>query len=501
MSTALNRFLCGVACAGTVIAAQAQNEEDALRASMVAPGGTARSIGLANAFGAVGADPSAIGINPAGLGMYRTSEISFSPSLEVNSTSSQYAGSNATDAKSRFAFGNLALILNSPAESKDSEWRSGTFGVILNRQATHHWGRQAIGKGISTSILDDLAGQADGILADDLYDALPFTSGLAYDTYGIDPIDPNDSLGRSYVAALPSGALVDQTITTDSRGATNNTAFFYSGNYMDKLYLGLAVGIVGYRYSHIRTHSETVPDENIDLKDLRYREELSINGNGVDVKAGVIYRFHDRLRAGVAVHSPMWMTMNDAYNTSMNTTFRTPSATDGRTAYSATSPDGIFTYKVTSPMRVVTSATYVVGTLGLVSVDHEYADYSQMRLRPSTRLDDSYAFTTENEAIGRVFRPTHQVRIGTEWRSGNWYLRMGWGTAQDAYRTDDLRHTISRRTIAGGVGYRTAHLSVDLGVTHLHQGNNNFPYDPAYANVIREERNTLRSMITVAVRP
>ncbi|HRF78846.1 MAG TPA: hypothetical protein PL070_02045, partial [Flavobacteriales bacterium] len=121
-----------------------------------------------------------------------------------------------------------------------------------------------------------------------LFDAFPFSAGLAYDTYGIDPLDPSDSLGRSYVPALPGGAMVDQIITIDSRGATNNTAFFYSGNYMDKLYIGVSVGLVGYRYNHVRIHSETVGDENIDLKDLRYREELAITGNGVDVKAGAI---------------------------------------------------------------------------------------------------------------------------------------------------------------------------------------------------------------------
>ncbi|MBP6699281.1 MAG: aromatic hydrocarbon degradation protein, partial [Flavobacteriales bacterium] len=56
--------------AGLVLA---QNEEDALRISTGQPGGTARSNGMANAFGALGADPVSISINPAGLALYRTS--------------------------------------------------------------------------------------------------------------------------------------------------------------------------------------------------------------------------------------------------------------------------------------------------------------------------------------------------------------------------------------------------------------------------------------------
>ena len=51
--------------------ARAQGEEDALRISSIRPGGTARSNGLANAFGAVGADPVSVAINPAGMALYR----------------------------------------------------------------------------------------------------------------------------------------------------------------------------------------------------------------------------------------------------------------------------------------------------------------------------------------------------------------------------------------------------------------------------------------------
>ncbi|MEZ4790485.1 MAG: hypothetical protein R2811_10750 [Flavobacteriales bacterium] len=494
-------------CIGLAGTAMAQNEIDAIRFSRLAPGGTARSAGLANAFGALGADPASIAINPAGMGLYRTTEISFTPSLEVNTVNSLYAGSSARDVKSRFNFSNLALILNSPTEKSGSDWRSGTFGVVYDRQATHHWGRQALGNKVATSILDDFAAQAEGTSYTDINDVFPFGSALAWETYGINLyVSPEgDTIFNSYDPTIGYVANrnvpVDQVITIDSRGATNNTAFFYSGNYMDKLYVGLSLGLVGYRYKHTRLHSETVSDEDVDLKDLSYREDLTTTGTGVDVKAGVIYRFHDRFRMGLAVHSPMWMTMNDSYNTSMNTTFRTPSAVDGRTSYSAASPDGLFTYKMSSPLRAVLSAAYVAGEHGLFSVDYEYADYSTMRFRPSTRLDDSYTFTTENDLIRQVFRPVHAFRAGTEWRSNGWYFRMGWGFAPDAYKTTDIAHAQATRTYAAGIGYRTDHLSVDLGANYVQSYVNYYPYSPAIANVVREERNTTRTLLTIALRP
>ena len=110
-------------------ASMAQNEEDALRISSLLPGGTARSNGMANAFGAIGADPGSIGINPAGFGLYRNSELTLTPSLEVNDASSRFYGQNTSDSKARFYFNDLSLILHNPAV-KDNEWRSGTFGVV-----------------------------------------------------------------------------------------------------------------------------------------------------------------------------------------------------------------------------------------------------------------------------------------------------------------------------------------------------------------------------------
>lgn len=66
----------------TASAVFGQNEEDALRYSDLLPGGTARSWALGGAMGAVGADPGSATTNPAGFGLYNTSEISFTPHLK-----------------------------------------------------------------------------------------------------------------------------------------------------------------------------------------------------------------------------------------------------------------------------------------------------------------------------------------------------------------------------------------------------------------------------------
>jgi len=70
----------------------AQNQVDALRYSNLMFGGSARYVALGGAFGAVGADFTTLSVNPAGIGLYKTSEMSFSPSMYIGNTTASYNG-------------------------------------------------------------------------------------------------------------------------------------------------------------------------------------------------------------------------------------------------------------------------------------------------------------------------------------------------------------------------------------------------------------------------
>lgn len=482
----------------------AQSEEDALRISTLMPGGTARSNGLANAFGAVGADPAAIGINPAGFGLYRISEVSFTPSIEVNDAASTFYRTKASDTQTRFHFNNLALVLNSPSKS-GGDWRSSTYGVVYDRQQSHHWRKQARGSDVPSTFLQRFVNEANGTSIDQLNnDVFPFSSSLAWYTYGINdayPTGPDgDTIPNQYVSAIPFGEPTDQVHTVESSGASSKTSFFYSGNYMDRLYIGMSVGIAGHRFRRTTEHTETTVDQNIDLREVTYREELTTNGNGIDVKVGVLGRATERLRLGAAFHSPQWMQLNDAFFYDMYTYFRTPDS-EGVSDYRANSPDGVFSYNVHTPWKVAASAAYIAGANGLVSVDYEYTDYTRMRFRPSSRLVDDYDFAYENDLIKGSFRAVHSVRVGTEWRMGSWYYRLGWGFVPDAYRPTDARHGQAMKVYAAGLGYRTDHVGVELGLNYTQQQSNSFPYPPELVSPVREDLTSYRSFVTVSFRP
>ena len=474
-----------------LVSARAQSEDDALRFAFQLPGGTARSGALAGAFGAVGADPGSIGLNPGGLGLYTRTEISMTPSLEVNTATSDHYGYSATGTADRFFLNNFALVLSTPTE-RGSEWRYNTFGLVYDRNASHYWRREADAAPVNTSLLEYFVDEAAGTPSGDLYSVFPFTSGLAWDTYAIDPLD---TLTATYFAAIPTGSDIRQEHTIESEGATKTTSFFYAANYADKLFLGASLGIVGIRYDRTTIHRETTLDQGLDLATFSYREDLSTRGTGVDLKVGAVLRAGSSARVGLAFHSPMWVNMNDAYRTEMTTSFR---AGDG---YTQLSPDGAFAYRLRTPWRLLGSFAYLFGERGLVSVDAEWTDNRVTKLRKSLDGFDSYDFEAENRAIRIVAANTLSVRAGTEWRSGNWYFRGGVGFHPSPYVDTDARSGDALMRYTGGLGFRTDHFSLDLAYQHSSSSAGYYQYAAYLVEPTTEERTTSQALLTVAYRP
>jgi hypothetical protein len=68
----------------------AQIPEDAIRYSWFTQNGTARSLAIGGAMGALGGDITATFVNPAGIGFYRTSEAVLSPNFSMNKATTSY---------------------------------------------------------------------------------------------------------------------------------------------------------------------------------------------------------------------------------------------------------------------------------------------------------------------------------------------------------------------------------------------------------------------------
>ena len=126
----------------------AQNEVDALRYSQTYITGTAKSVSMAGALGAVGGDFSALSINPAGIGLYRSSALSFSPTMYTNSTQSEFLGNSFTDDVVNLKIGNFGVVLNN-SKGRESGWISTSFGFGYNQVA--NFNQDIIMKGINNN--------------------------------------------------------------------------------------------------------------------------------------------------------------------------------------------------------------------------------------------------------------------------------------------------------------------------------------------------------------
>ncbi|NVO02083.1 MAG: hypothetical protein HXX09_05220 [Bacteroidetes bacterium] len=423
-----------------------QNENDALRYSMTTIGGTARYLGVSGAFGALGADFSTLSTNPAGIGLYKKSEINFTPSIYMGKTSSTYQGKTGSDSKMDFNFGSAGWVFSfgSNKDKKDG-WKSVNFGFGFNKNNNYDNQIAIEGENTKSSILNQYVLDAKGISYSNL-DALS-DAGMAFTAWLIDTLNGNSN----YVSAVSKDVLQRKTITTT--GGMNEMLISLGGNYSDKFYIGGTLGIPYVKYTETSTYSEfNSTDTTTGLKSFNINNEFSTSGNGVNFKLGIIVRPVDWVRIGASVHTPTVLNLKDKYSRSMTSHFDTAS-------FDSEKLRGEFSYDITTPLRAIGSIGFIIGKIGLVSADYEYVDYSQARLNSSTEK-----FFEQNDAINTKLNATANIRVGTEWRLDPFVLRAGYALYGNPYKGGISNS--DRTSYSGGFGIREDIYFIDFAWVH-----------------------------------
>jgi hypothetical protein len=230
----------------------------------------------------------------------------------------------------------------------------------------------------------------------------------------------------------------------------NAFTFGLSGSFADRLYIGTSVEFPRIRYFEESYYTEVNQDLNAtDFRELNKYEELITKGTGVNVKVGMILRITDFIRLGGAFHSPTWFNnMNDSWFNSHTTEFV------GNRFYES-SPYGNFNYELQTPWKAMGSASVILWRAALVSLDYEYIDYTTAKLKSR-----EYRFTDENRNIREVFTQTHNVKIGSEVKMGQFALRAGFGYNMSPY-ADEINNA-EKLSYSGGFGFRDKNFFIDL---------------------------------------
>ncbi len=442
--------------------------------------GTARSAAMARAMTSLGADASSMSINPAGMGMYRSNEIVFTPMMTFSRAKSNAAAFEG-NGKNRFSIGNFSMV------AKLRESSTGVtainMGIAYNRLADFNYKYSFATQGTagSSSIADIFAGQlaagqitstqlkgsydGAGYFMWDRFDPTYWGAILGYKTGLIN--DSNGGWGRDMIG---SAAGVDGYTTVESKGSAGEWVWSLGMNFGSKFYLGFSLGAATInRERHIyygEGYSYTAdPALNYQMEHFNYDQVAKMKGTGVNFKIGAIYRPIESLRIGVAFHTPTYYSVTYSYQGGMTSEIKANNNVDDykldsngyiRPPFSEETvvlvDDGDYSWSYTSPTRLMFGVSYTIAKQLILSVDYERDWYNSMRLK-----DSPYGALYKGY-IKDTFKGSNTVRAGAEWRFiPQMAVRMGYGLWSGAL-------TDNTAIYSSPVTYRTEYMSAGFGV-------------------------------------
>jgi hypothetical protein len=449
-----------------VLASNAQTIDDILKVSYQDYEGTARFAAMGGAFGALGGDISSIGVNPAGLAIFRKSHVSSTFSLNHVYNNSGVAGIQTGDSRTSVGISSLGAVII--LENYDRiKW---SVGITYLKKA--NFNRRIAHKGVlnEKSIIDYFSDKAntdkDFFNPGDLnardafsyYNTLDWDIAMAYKTYLI------DWDGENYYGALQGNDRVYPQINSLIKGSSGEMNLDFGMNCDDKFFAGILFGMTTLNYRQEVVYQEYAHERNIsDFDRLAYNTDLKIRGLGFNFKIGVIYKPIQPVRLGLSLHSPDYYmspysvqedddypsAMDNMYSASLEAQYKSDEMPfrdgSGEEYY-------LFLERIKTPYKATGSVAFIIGKFGLVSMDCEYVDYSLIKLKGS---NPTYIF---NSDIKQYFKNTVNLRFGAEMWVKNIALRAGYRFNQ----SPDKDYDLSRQTYSTGVGWRFKQFNFDL---------------------------------------
>lgn len=479
---------------------RAQTTGELLRISETNLGiSTARSAAMGGAFTSLGADLASMSINPAGLAMYKTGEISISPSWRGSGTKTGYTGMEGSSDRSNKltinSFG-AAYVINDV-----------TIALGYNRLADFYSNSTSYGSNQDISITDMYAEQLYGVNSENIgipkndiyrafYDYPPTMWGsiLGYQTGAVGLWNGTNNV---YSSLLNQGDLVLPMLIRQTRGAVDEFTLSGAYNYKGILYLGATLGIQSITYAKYDTYIEDgLPGNSGGFGFMESNRNLRMTGAGFNVKVGATVRPVDWFRFGVSYHSPTWTSMHEEYDESMIAA----ESSDINKPYFSDTPLYVNDYNTHGPSRLLAGLSFTIANRVLISADYQRTWYKSMGFtqnfneysyRPeiTATFVDNYDALFENmnsrgdidlnPIIKQNYRTTNTFSAGIEgqiFKGG--FLRLGYIYQDSPYSDPELRSYGTLNQFSAGFGYRTGKFSVDLA--YINSKTKQIPYKYYY---------------------
>lgn len=456
--------------------------------------GTARFMSMGGAFTALGGDLSTLTQNPAGIGVYRRSEIGVTLDISPRSTSALTNGYKMKMSSTPVSCNNFGYVgsVRLGGDMETFSWGASYNRVAnFNRKFAARYG--SLGTSLSNYIADYTT--ASGVFAQDMefgtgsnrydpyYDSnIDWLSILAYNSYMIEPNGSN----TAYRGLFQNGTTGNGYSEVHENGYIDEYAIDFGGNVKDVVMWGIGFGITDLKLNRTTFYSESLDNAAVinangytstGTADFDLTNYRSINGTGFNLKVGLIFKPINELRIGVAFHTPTWYTLtNSAY---------------AETAYSYTAPvngkdetvfgddytgDAYYNFRMTSPWKFMVGAAAVLGSSAIVSADYEYQAYNKMRSSYQSGFGDYTSDEWVNADIEDYYKAANIFRVGLEYRvTPSFSVRAGYNYTSSTASTyaenggeiitagTDPSFTLNRgaNAVSIGLGYRYKAFYID----------------------------------------
>lgn len=501
-------FFASMLLASLSAAAQETYQDAKLAAPQLT--GTARYVGMGGAMEALGADISTISSNPAGVGLFRKSQVSLTAGVIAQGGVENYTfvGDEKVSfdgSKSHPTFDQIGIVWSPKIKGKNymnlafNYHKSTDFGQILTASGALH--NASLNKVTAIKNYKDYAGwtsqdanlggyEEKGSYKSGLL-TVPTTGGLAF-------AEANQFGYGQY-----------------QHGYIGTYDFNISGSLNNQVWLGLTIGIHDVHYNGNSFYGENFVDGN----KMDSYEQLKITGTGFDVKAGVIFRpvADSPFRIGAYFNSPIFYDLsmtgdNDIsiYGNSQNpATYKEADGSDVPCYVKGDRGQTVnYDFRLNTPWKVGASFGHTISNYLALGATYEYAWFDHMDNRVKTGgyydydwyYGSYYETSSSDEAMNHDTRLNLQgvstLKVGAEIKPVDMLsIRLGYNYVSPMYKNDayrdqtfdsngvysstsaDYTNWKATNRFTCGVGFNYQNLNIDVAYQYSAQKGDFYPFE------------------------
>ena len=516
----MKRYIVLAVTSLAMLSAAAQDTYENARVLGSDLNGTARYVGMGGALEALGADISTMSTNPAGIGMFRHSYASVSfggvHQEEVNKFDN-LGKTNLSIDQAGFVFTMNLFDEDAYVNFGFNYHKSRNFDQIIqvNNRFTHPaslnklaFAKHTFGSDVAggyslgyNKYTEKWMGYRNSAEVNDY--GYPFTQWdyLYQNVYNVD--DQNVANGQE--AAFIFNDADNYYFDKSHRGWIADYDFNISGNVRSRFFWGFTLGLHTINYKGYSLYDEEILSGNgSSIGTMVLEDERRITGNGVDLKAGIIFLPIEEspFRIGLSISTPTWYEMKSENYTVLHNNTVTPENYKPW-GYDYLSSDDVYEYKYYTPWKFGLSLGHTIGNYLALGASYEYSDYStaDTRIYDGTYdeydNENSYSDRVMNNHTDRTLKGVSLLKLGAEFKPDpSIAVRLGYNYQSAAYNEKGFRDTTldspgtyfsstpdyvnwkGTNRITAGFGYRVNNISFDIAYQFSNTKGMFYPFQP-----------------------